>query len=814
MAFNTDDGSKASNETEAVIEEPKEEEVEEVSETQIEVVSSEESVEEPEEVYIKRETEVQTVESEPEELREHALVASGNIDAKKTLTTDGPLGDVIAFGEIEAEPRSLDISGKISASNDVSQAVIRSFDYESNNEENTFSQIRALKVGEYLNTALLDEYYVLTKDGVALHKIKDQNDTNLSFDNIKLTFKNNQWTISGDKIEIDLPIKVETSLDINSTELFVKGTLMVEGELNATGELNINSGTPFSKALIVNNTINVDKLVLIGRLHGSGDFTSLGEVNIMGNAEIDGDVTLYGDAKINFLDNIYKAALYEAQEEAADQNSTMTLVHSQLFSDVKGRNSVVLFTFIEGDYIINEQTLFKLIENNQTSKFSFKSYLYGATIDYSAQLQKFGGLSSYYSNKLKLLKKFQNSGYSKIKISESLDLAPSNLYHTFEDGNGNKLGTYLIFSRMKKFDENNLTQLNEEDIEDSMYLLDNQKELLQEEIEESLSVVETEIQRIIDDNETNLTTKSEFLLELESDKVELSTFDLDTFQTVTEEEKVEEWLEYKELDGKKNEVNCTKVTVDYAKSLEVNNTKLEDVNDSSLTQVELRGYRYYTRYRTYYSSYNRETTRTERRYIWGVSHNSTRDQWSNRVQLLNNGTSAINDRGLSKDGRCTPISVAMILNYHRLRKRLNSLYSGTSWRYIDRKLSGELSRQLKRNSTRGSAYIATKPSYMLTGDMGAKNHSTPFFNRIKSYIKVNNPLLFDARSRVRLNNSRITLNGHSMPLLGYESKIYRKNNIDYKSTKWVIVDTTWYTRDMIRLDGGYSYAKVLFIRVR
>ncbi|HHH19146.1 MAG TPA: hypothetical protein ENK86_01350, partial [Campylobacterales bacterium] len=370
MAFNTDDGSKASNETEAVIEEPKEEEVEEVSETQIEVVSSEESVEEPEEVYIKRETEVQTVESEPEELREHALVASGNIDAKKTLTTDGPLGDVIAFGEIEAEPRSLDISGKISASNDVSQAVIRSFDYESNNEENTFSQIRALKVGEYLNTALLDEYYVLTKDGVALHKIKDQNDTNLSFDNIKLTFKNNQWTISGDKIEIDLPIKVETSLDINSTELFVKGTLMVEGELNATGELNINSGTPFSKALIVNNTINVDKLVLIGRLHGSGDFTSLGEVNIMGNAEIDGDVTLYGDAKINFLDNIYKAALYEAQEEAADQNSTMTLIHSQLFSDVKGRNSVVLFTFIEGDYIINEQTLFKLIENNQTSKFS------------------------------------------------------------------------------------------------------------------------------------------------------------------------------------------------------------------------------------------------------------------------------------------------------------------------------------------------------------------------------------------------------------------------------------------------------------
>ena len=146
---------------------------------------------------------------------------------------------------------------------------------------------------------------------------------------------------------------------------------MVEGDLNATGELNINTGTPFNKALIVDNRIEVDKLVMIGRLHGSDDFVANGEVNIMGNAEIDGDVTLYGDAKINFLDNIYKAALYEAQEEATEQNSTVSLVHSQLFYNAKGKNSVVLFTFVEGDYIMNENTLFELIEHNQTNKFNF-----------------------------------------------------------------------------------------------------------------------------------------------------------------------------------------------------------------------------------------------------------------------------------------------------------------------------------------------------------------------------------------------------------------------------------------------------------
>jgi len=610
-----------------------------------------------EEPYIKRDTEVKRVESEPETLAEHALVASGDITVKKTLTTDGPLGDVVSFGKLNAEPRSLNISGKISSSNDLGNAIIRSFDYKSDKENSTFSQIRALKVGEYLNTALLDEYYLLSSDGKALHIVKDQNDTNLTLENITFTFKNNSWTISGDKAEIDLPIKVESSLDINSTSLFVKGTLMVEGDLNASGELNINTGTPFNKALIVDNSIEVDKLVMIGRLHGSGDFIANGQLNIMGNAEIDGDVTLYGDAKINFLDNIYKAALYEAQEDAKEKNTTMTLVHSQLFSNVKGRNSVVLFTFVEGDYLINENTLFDLIENNQTNKFNFKSYLYGATIDYGAELQKFDGLSPYYANKLALLKKFKDEGYNGIKIKESIDIAPSNLYHTFADKDNEEIGTYLVYSFANPFDINNTITLTQDQRDQAIYAIEHKKEIEAQYIQDAQNEMENQKQDIVDDNETNESVKSEIISEIEAEDANLSTIDKNATDVEATEDRVHEWVEYKELEDNLVEFNATVVDVDYAKELplvidnnisddnisDINGTIVVDNNDTNESvseKIEARGWFRRARRRLRHTFRRITFTDCKKKYssgyILGVKGNNRWDVWSRDISIVNN----------------------------------------------------------------------------------------------------------------------------------------------------------------------------------
>jgi len=53
---------------------------------------------------------------------------------------------------------------------------------------------------------------------------------------------------------------------------------------------------------------------------------------------------------------------------------------------------------------MNEDTILNLIEHNATQKYKFKSYLYGASINYGSQLQKFDGLSNYFINKENIIK--------------------------------------------------------------------------------------------------------------------------------------------------------------------------------------------------------------------------------------------------------------------------------------------------------------------------------------------------------------------------------------------------------------------------
>ena len=456
------------------------------------------------------------LETEPASFRKYALVSSGDINVQNNFATDGPLADVHSNGAINARSLSLDISGRITAANKPDGAIVRSFNYDSplDEKEGKFVQIRALKVSEYLNTNNLDEYYLLTADGKALYKQPGAKDTEIANTDIEFSYENNTWTLTANQATLNSPLVVETSLSIQAANLFIAGTLMVKGDLDARGELNINTGTPFEKALIVDRNISVEKLVTIGRLHGSGSFTSYGEVNILGNAEIDGDVNLYGDAKINFLDNIFKAALYEAQEQAGEETISMTLVHSQLFSDVKGKNSVVLFTFVEGDYILNENVLNSLIENDQIDDFKFKSYLYGASIDYGAQLQKFDGLSPYFANKQAILKKLADEGYTAIKISESLDIAPSNLYHSFKDQHGNLIGTYQVYSLANQFDQDNPMMLTQEGREGAIYEIENKAEIEQQREEEAQEQFALAKQEVVASDDYDEETKEQLLIEM------------------------------------------------------------------------------------------------------------------------------------------------------------------------------------------------------------------------------------------------------------------------------------------------------------
>ncbi len=756
------------------------------------------------------------IESEPASFRKYALVSSGNINVETKFTTDGPLADIHSNGFINARSLSLDISGRITASNNLDGAVVRSFDYSSPLDNQGFIDIRALKVNEYLNTNTIDEYYLLTADGKAVHR-QDGTDAEIANTDIEFSFEDNAWTITANQATLRSPLVVESNLTIQATSLFVAGTLMVQGDLDARGELNINTGTPFEKALIVDSNISVEKLVTIGRVHGSGSFTSYGEVNILGNAEIDGDVSLYGDAKINFLDNIFKAALYEAQEEASEEGISMTLVHSQLFSDVKGKNSVVLFTFVEGDYILNENVINHLIENNQIDDFKFKSYLYGASIDYGAQLQKFDGLSPYFANKQAILNSLSDAGYTGVKISESIDLVPSDLYHTFKDENDTLIGTYQIYSLSDPFNKDNPVMLTQEERDDAIYNIDNKADIEQQQEEQAKEQFAAAKQEITASEDYDKETKSELLSEMDNSIAADESVDRVVLEKEATEDRVYEWVEYKDLAVENKEVEFEDIVIE--------------------GQSQTRGW--FKKLRRKFKRFFRKVTfrdckkKTEKRMISGVWNDYSKykgDQWYKDISIYNTGADY-----------CTPAGIAMILNYHHhIRKKKGHLYTKNvddikdvrdRWS-VHNRLVNNLAGRFKTDINGGTAWYhyfyrvpretkKTMGEYSMRGHAFTRYHA--FWNRsyhhrrISDYVRKNQPVMVNV-DKARVSGNRGAIRKHSMPVIGYKKQRYSGScwKKALPKRRWLLVDTEYNTRGYMRFDSRSNYGRfgsVTYVKV-
>ena len=699
-------------------------------------------------------------------------------------------------------------------------------------DNQSFIEVRALKVTEYLNVSTLNEYYLLDADGVATHRVKNSPDLALGSLSSNFVFNNGTWEIAGDMLELATPVVSETDLTITTNSLFIAGTLMVQGNLLASGELNINTGTPFDKALIVDEDIQVDKLVAIGRVHGSGTFTSNGEVNILGNAEIDGDVTLYGDARINFLDNVYKAAISEAQNEIlsdpyavvdAYTGPTLMLVHSQLFSDAQDKNSVVLFTFVEGNYILNENTLFKLIESGQVDDFKFRSYLYGATMDYAAQLQKFGGLSPYYANKLALINKLKLQGNAQVKLTEALDIAPSNLYHSFEDSAGNELGTYLIHSLASPFDIDNPTMLTTAQREQVVYNIVHKDEIeAQRELDAKQALADQKAALLMDTTVDDY-TRQIAVAQIEEEQAQVDSTDRSAVKAAESVDHVNEWVGYKDIDSTSEEIEVADVVV-------------EQANEARgwFRRIRRAVRRVFRPVCSVLSSPARKISGVSGSPGWGLG-SYYYDWWSRNISLNNNGN------------YCVPVSASMILEYHYIRKFRRTAYS-SNWNAWSRSHAASpaanlvvqnLARALGTTSSGTNTYYSGRtiaenivPVFKRYGlnTVGVSHNSLRYnkdryFNKVKSYISQNQPIIYIAHEyggSISFLWRKFRVQNHAMPVIGYKQEVFKNvcRLMGYKERKWLMIDSTWRIghtnlRGYLRFDNYYRNNSALtFLSVR
>lgn len=249
------------------------------------------------------------------------------------------------------------------------------------------------------------------------------------------------WTVSGGEVVLDKGLKVEGDLFIQSEKLTINGPFSVNGSVTALTSLTINGDSAFEDTAVILGGFDGNDLKLFGRIYVGENFTTTGTAEIIGSMVVDGNISFRGKTKLTYLDTVYKAALLSAQEKLGET----LLTHSQVFKDLKGRNTTALLTFVKGYKQYNENQILEMIENNEINPIDYYSVVMGASADYGAELIKYDGLASYYGNKIKIGDKLREKGYKNLEVVEALNPGGDSLYLTFRDKEtGVLLGTYLV----------------------------------------------------------------------------------------------------------------------------------------------------------------------------------------------------------------------------------------------------------------------------------------------------------------------------------------------------------------------------------
>jgi len=756
----------------------------------------------------------------PASFEQYALLANGKITVNNSFGTDGPLADIHSNEDIVSNSRSVNITGRVSAYKGT-YGNFRAVNTDIQNGK--LVQFRALKVKEYDVNGSLPDAYILKKDGTFVKRFNNQETlAEKSAIEADITYNNGIWTLKATNVRVDLPVKCETDLVIDVEKLFIAGSLLVEGDLNTKGELSINVGTPFEKGLIVDDNIIVDKLEIIGKVFGSGNFTGNGTINITGSAKIDGDVNLNGKTKLNYLDTVYQSAMSNAQDDF--NNTDFMLVHSQLFENLKGRNSVVLFTFVKGNYLIDEDTLQELIETNATKDFEFKSYLYGATLDYASDLAKYDSLSPYYASKLNILKELETKGYKDVEITNSLDISPQEFYHTFSTKEGKVIGTYLVDSvyskvsglmelTQEKREEAYKEKYDEVTINEAKAEIENLKNEADLKIPNSDNVDLDALEARTDLNASQKEQIREFVLENSIDENVTVNEELEKKEAA--QDRIKEWIYEKELEGDIMSVDVDVVGVDQA-----TNTR------GWWSKLKRKANRWWRRTKAR-SCY---TVNTPAHFLSGVNE-STSDLWLRDVAYGN--PSGDDPKRL---GSCVQTAAAMMIRYlaiHHNRKvlpiyenreeykarrsdpldvltglgedgrksslvqLLNDKFNADSnggvpvW-HILHKVPREIEKTLNSGGIYASVWVTVNSGWWFS--------RSSWFRTIKSDIDRNRPVIMNALNHQWIKN-------HALDIIGYKATEYKGWACSWKPNKNYLYAGTGWSPDSSNLSEHYSPKK-------
>lgn len=566
---------------------------------------------------------IPAVEETPSDFNAFAVSSNGKIDIKGEFVTDGPLSDIYSNDVISTGKEKAVFTGDL-----ISAVAIDTGNSRQKPDPSEGYSFRVVSERVKINVKTVGD---VLSNSPSLEKSKPISEGVLENDAAR-----GGMVLSGKEIYIGNPLKVEGDLYIDADKVTIGAPLLVKGNVIATGNLSVDLSSPFEDAVVVDGNFTAKDLTVVGKVNVGGNFTTEGSFDLVGSLVVNGSITFKGKTKIAYVDTIYKAALFSAQQYFGE---TM-LLHSQIFKNVKGQNTVALFTFVKGYIQSSEAILLEKIRAKDVVLEEYYSVVIGASSQFASELVKYEGVAPYYYGKIRVVDLLKEKGYENLEVIEAINSPLENFYLTFRQKGGESIGTYLI-SGVQRTPTNELVELTETGRAEMVVAIDNAGQTIQDHIAEG----NRQAEQVLALNPETTQKQKALLAAEEFPRPALN-------ETASPEElRTKEWRGSKSLPEESREVD---VMVE----------EMGDTTEGGGKQKCCKRLRRLIKKIIKFIVHPCDK-HVRKSFIEGVNE-GTDDVWTKKIAVLN-----------IEDSNCGNISAAMILRYHGYNKK-NSLYQAAA----------------------------------------------------------------------------------------------------------------------------------------